>query len=475
MELDVNGKIIADPAPDDIARALGARSFPDDWYLTLDTETGALLDALARRGGTFALSHIDNDRRRNATPNVDAATLKSICVKFLKREHDWDTDCNWQAEAPKGFAGLKGRFVPAAGLTALGKDGSPPPWAIGFVVVVIAAVGLVFSIEKWSRGTIRSFVPFADSDYFWVGLIFLPMVALLLAAAASKLLELHRAQSWSQTTGKIVRSEVALQRHRFAGEAETVKNVPAIEYEFIVRGAKIRGRRVGIGDDAGGENMEATLARYPLGASVAVYYDPADPTHCVLERDGPKGMTSGGCVRALIELSLLAAAIYWLIVQGPAFIDAHFPKAESSVVIFAGALGLVLLAFFVSARRYSKQAANWPSVPGKIISSSVESYQKRVDHTLTTFYRPAVEFSYTVHGLEYRGRQIKLGMDVDGSQDYAEKVTAQYPEGNTVDVHYDPADPSVSALENPTGATWIVALLSLGAFVVAVWQLGIFS
>jgi hypothetical protein len=136
-------------------------------------------------------------------------------------------------------------------------------------------------------------------------------------------------------------------------------------------------------------------------------------------------------------------------------------------------LGLLLLAFFVSARRYSKQAANWPSVPGKVISSSVESYQKHVDHTLTTFYRPAVEFSYTVHGLEYHGRQIKVGMDVDGSQDYAGKVCAKYPLGSTIAVHYDPADPSISALENPTGATWIVALLSLGAFAIAAWQLGI--
>ena len=473
MELDVNGKIVANPTPDDIARALAASAFPKDWYLALDAETGALLDALAQQDGTFSLSHIDNDRRRNAVPNVHAATLKSICIGFLKHDRDWDAGCSWQPEAPKGFAGLKARFVPAARPTALGRDGSPPSWAIGFVVAVIAAVVLIFSIEKWSRGTIRSYVPFGDSDYFWVGLIFLPMLALLLAAVGSKLLELRQARSWSQTTGKIVRSEVAVQRHRFAGEAETVKNVPAIEYEFNVRGSKIRGRRVGIGDDAGGANMEATLARYPLGASVAVYYDPADPTHCVLERDGPKGLTTGGCLRALIELALLGAAIYWLIVHGPAFIDARFPSAESSIVIFAGILGLVLLALFVSARRYSKQAANWPSVPGKIISSSVESYQKHVDHTLTTFYRPAVEFSYVVHGLEYRGRQIKVGMDVDGSQDYAGTVNAKYPVGRTVDVHYDPADPSTSALENPTGATWIVALLSLGAFAVAVWQLGI--
>ncbi|HKS86736.1 MAG TPA: DUF3592 domain-containing protein [Pseudolabrys sp.] len=475
MELDVNGKIIAAPAPDDIGRALDASSFPDDWYLTLDTETGALLDALAQGDGTFSLAHIDNDRRRNAVPNVDAAALKSICIKFLKHDHDWDAACSWQPEAPKGVAGLKSRFIPGAKPTASGKDGSPPSWAIGFVVAVIAMVGLAVVVEQWSRGSIRSHLPFGDSDFFWVGLIFLPMAALLLAAIASKLLELRQAQSWSQTTGKIVRSEMEFQRHRFAGEPETVRNVPAIEYEFIVRGSKIRGRRVGIGDDAGGANTEATLARYPLGTSVAVYYDPADPTHCVLEREGPKGLTTGGCALALIEVAVLAGALYWLIMHGPAFIDARFPKAESSMVVFAGVLGLVLLMFFIGSRRYSKQAANWPSVPGQIVGSSVESYQKRVDRTLTTFYRPAIEFAYTVHGLEYRGRQIKLGMEVDGSRAYAEKVVAKYAAGSAIDVHYDPANPATSALENPTGATWFVAVLALAAFAFAVWQLGIFK
>jgi hypothetical protein len=322
----------------------------------------------------------------------------------------------------------------------------------------------------------RSLVPFGDSDYFWVGLIFLPMAALVLVAVASKLLELGRAQSWTQTTGKIVRSEIEARRHRFANEPETVKNVPAVEYEFTADDRKIRGSRIGIGDDAGGANAEATLARYPVGATVTVYYDPADATQCVLERGGPKGLTTAGCVGGLATLAVFAGAIYWLVVHGPAFIAARFPNAEPSIVVFAGTFGLLALMFFIGARRYSKQAANWPSVRGKIVSSSVESYEERdSDHTLRTRYRPAVEFAYTVRGLEYRSRQIKVGLEVSGARAYAEKVVAKYPAGSEVEVHYDPADPSTAALENPTGATWIVFLVALACFALAVWQLGIFK
>jgi hypothetical protein len=42
-------------------------------------------------------------------------------------------------------------------------------------------------------------------------------------------------------------------------------------------------------------------------------------------------------------------------------------------------------------------------------------------------------------------------------------------------VHYDPADPTNAALENPTGMTWIVAVLALAMFALAVWQLGVFG
>jgi hypothetical protein len=366
------------------------------------------------------------------------------------------------------------RFVPAKKPPLPGKDGSPPAWAVGIMVAIIVAVGFVFAIEQWSHGTIRSLVPYGNSDFFWVGLIFLPMSALVLVAVASKLVELQQVGSWSRTTGKIVRSEMETRRHRFAGEPERIENVPAVEYEFTVGGTKVRGVRIGIGDDSGGENTEATLARYPLGASVSVYYDPADPTHCVLERTGPQGITAAGCIGGLAVLAAFGGAIYWLIIHGPAFIAARFPQAESNIVVLAGAIGLVALLLFIGARRYSKQAANWPAVRGTIVSSRIEEYQERIDGTLRTSYRPAIEFSYAVRGREWRSTQIKVGLEVSGARASAEKTVAKYPAGSEVEVHYDPANPSNAALENPRAATWFLLLVALACFALAAWQLKAF-
>jgi hypothetical protein len=364
------------------------------------------------------------------------------------------------------------RFVPAANVTLTGDSGrEPSPWAVAAIVGVIGFVILIFTLVQWLGPGV---IPYSNSDYFYIGLIFLPMVALVVVASVSKLIEYRQARSWAQTTGTVVRSEIEARHHRFQDEPETIKNVPAVEYEFSAGGRKVRSSRIGIGADAGAD-IEATLARYPLGAGVTVYYDAANPAHCVLERSGPQGISARGCLGALGGLTIIAGAIYALIAHGPRFIGAHFPNAEPRIVIFAGCFGLALLWFFLAARRYSKQAAKWPSVRGRIVASAVESFQERSDGRTTTSYRPAVEYAYQAHGREYHGTQIKLGLTVSGSRSYAEKVVAKYRVGAAVDVHYDPANPSTAALENPTGAVWIVAVFALACLALAVWQLGIFK
>ena len=68
---------------------------------------------------------------------------------------------------------------------------------------------------------------------------------------------------------------------------------PRVEYEFSVGGRTWRGDRISIGEDTGGANTEATLRRYPVGATVSVYYDPGNPANCVLVRDIPAGFGKG--------------------------------------------------------------------------------------------------------------------------------------------------------------------------------------
>jgi hypothetical protein len=373
-----------------------------------------------------------------------------------------------------GDENRKPTFVPDKRPVA-GRDrkGEPPAWAIGAMIGIVSCVGLLFSFGR-GGGLLYDLIPWARSDYFWIGLIALPFVALMALAALSKAIDYRKASSWTATSGRILSSTIQVRRHRFQGEAETVENAPAVEYEFSIGARSYRGSRIGIGDDSGGANAETTLARYPQGAAVTVFYDPNDPRNCVLERSGPQGVTTLGCAGALAELALAGAAIYWLITRGPDAIAARFPKSDPEVAIFAACFGLVALLLFVAAHRYSKQAQKWPSVRGTIVQSAIESYRETSNGRTTTMYRPAVEYSYQVHGRELHGAQIKLGMTAGGMQAYAEKIAARYPVGGAVEVHYDPTNPSTAALENPTGATWLVALLALAMFGLAAYALGIF-
>ncbi len=400
-------------------------------------------------------------------------------------------DSRSAGDMPRPVSQPRMKFVPDT--TPLqGRSGrEPPSWAMLLLVGIIGLVVLTFTLDKWTGGGIRPHLPFGGGDAFWIGLIFVPMVALLLVAAASKLIELRQAKSWVATTGRILKSGVETRRHRFQGEPEELKDVPAVTYEFKVGGRTIDGTRISIGDE-GGLDIEAVLKRYPAGADVTVYYDPRDPTRCVLERDVAQDLAdhhltkrdlTSGCLRGIAMLAALGVGIWGLATYGPDFVRAHFPHlhAQAPMPIALVCFGLVTLLFFFAARRSAKAAATWPAVRGKIVKSEVEEYQERDDDdgrtTWHTAHRPAVEYVYVVNGREHRGNQIDYAVSVSGGKGYAEKVAAKYPVGSEVDVHYDPQNPGTSALRTAggAGATWIIFGAALIIFTLAAALLGVFG
>lgn len=351
------------------------------------------------------------------------------------------------------------------------NDGSEPPSAAVFVFVGIVfgapilAMALGYFGIDW-----RSFLPWPHSENWYIAAIFAPMLLLLIVALVTKLWEAKRASKWAQTSGKILKSTVEARHHQFNGEAETVKNVPAVEYEFSIGEKTYRGARIAIGD-MGGEDIEPMLARYPVGKTVTVYYDPSDPNQCVLEREIPKGIVSG-CLGMLALLAAAVAAFYYATTNATRILGNYIDNAPFVVAI--SCFGLAVLWFFAGYRNYINSAARWPTVPGKIAESRVESYEKRADGRSSTIYAPLVEYVYPVHGREYRGRQVRLGMTIEGSEVFARKTVARYPKDASVVVHYDPANPSTAALEGPGGYPWIMLLVAAFCFGVAAYASGVF-
>ena len=382
MDLDIFDKIIKNPAAADIARALDAAAFPKDWFITLNNGD-ASLKAMAQPDGSFIITHASGKQRRKA--HADVATVKTVFLKYFARDSGWRGACKWDvpSRASASCLGAKLKFVRDTRTLSGRNNPEPPAWAI---LAMIGLFGTISFLASWPQVAYWLCPVAAGSDYFWAGLIFLPLVALLVLAIANKAFEFHRAASWSQTSGRIVSSTIEQRRHQFQDEPATIENFAAVSYDFTADGRQVRGSRIGIGDDYRGADAAPTMARYPVGSVVTVYYDPADPRNCVLERSGPPGFEARGCFTALIELAIAGAIVWALIAHGPAAVSGYFPKANANFAVAIFGVGLLLAMMFYAYWRRSRQAQGWPLVRGKIveITSNIEPAARRQrDHALS--------------------------------------------------------------------------------------------
>ena len=112
-------------------------------------------------------------------------------------------------------------------------------------------------------------------------------------------------QGWPSTAGQISESRVAHSTHTDTEGDSTDSYTPYIEYTYQVAGQDYTGRDLTFGFTQGYGNAskaQAILAKYPVGAQVNVYYDPAEPQKAVLERQA--GGFGVGLVLGIIFLVL---------------------------------------------------------------------------------------------------------------------------------------------------------------------------
>jgi hypothetical protein len=107
----------------------------------------------------------------------------------------------------------------------------------------------------------------------------------------------------------------------------------------------------------------------------------------------------------------------------------------------------------------------WPVVPGQIISSQVEQPQFH-DSDDDVACTVNIRYRYRVGPMDYEGDRIDFGGGALKNREQAQKLTAKYPVGARVPVHYDPRTPAMSVLEPQAGsssAALIVMLIVFGA------------
>jgi hypothetical protein len=481
MELDVNGRVIEDAKPEDIVAAVVESGSDPDWCVTLSDDDG-YVEASRQDDGSFRLVRHDGTTKFDATEPVDVEALKRLLLAYLGGDKRWRKQQDW-VRAPS----------PSKAATA---SGEPPAWAIAAVVASVALIVVVSNLP-------RNWLPFLDTTAGTIALFALPVVVMIGAMVANVALKMRKASTWLEVEGRITRSKLMVRRPPAGNDIGTAVNVPDIAYSFMAGGLSYQGRRVSLGDISG-TFAEAAVRRYPVGSVVTVYYDPADPTDCVLERglvlDAPDAVdahpatirsdpaapaaqastpaapkaNASGCGVALAVLAAFGSAGWWLAHGGVQEIQTRMPRAEVPVMLCAIGFGLALLLFFVGYRRRLMRANAWPVVPGRVTVSRVEQRGGGYDGGTHKSYEAIVEFRYQVGDLHYSSRQIALGLERSGSRKSADAIVVRYPVGAAVEVHYDPANPSEAALENPTGTSWLILGAAIACFGVAVYASRIF-
>ena len=307
---------------------------------------------------------------------------------------------------------------------------------------------------------------------WFVYLMLLAPLGLLLGAAVYKSLQVRAAKEWPSAAGKVVvsRAEVretrVIDSDREDGYRTEQRNFAKIIYEYSVAGTTLRNDRVSIGEDLGNFQVAETIAKYPVGAAVTVYYNPLHPKEAVLERDLPKGLW--GCLG-------IATAIALAIVFGSAiglnklseFVSTRLvdPKLSPLVIAF-GAFGAVVALFALVMQKQARLARKWPVVDGTIKLSALEQYRAAATddgRRRQVMYQRKVQFTYAYDGNSYTGTHATLASNVASSSDWlTRKLTPPYQDGTGVKVWVNPANPSEATLNPGSPFVRVLWLLVLG-------------
>jgi ribosomal protein L21E len=308
-----------------------------------------------------------------------------------------------------------------------------------------------------------------DLPWFVYAMLLAPL-GLILAAAAYKSLQVRAAREWPSTAGKVVVSKAetrqvkVIDSDRAEGHRFEERNFADIVYEYSVAGRKLRNNRVSIGEDRGNFQVAETIAKYPVGTAVTVYYNPLHPDQAVLERDLPKCLW--GCLG-------VGTAIVLAIVFGSAiglhrlteFVTTLIPHPEKSAAAVAfGAFGTVVALFALALHRQASLAKKWPVVSGTIKLSDIEQYRATLNDGSSraqTMYQRRVSYTYQYNNLTYTNTHATLASSVASTSSWlVRKSTTNYKNGATVKVWVNPDNPSQATLDPRArfvGVLWLSA------------------
>jgi hypothetical protein len=117
-----------------------------------------------------------------------------------------------------------------------------------------------------------------------------------------------QAAGWPSTLGTVTFSTIEMRRGSKGGSTA----YPVVRYSYQVNGQPYQSTKVMPGPDVGGTGAHKVVQRYPAGAQVMVYYNPANPSEALLERGTPGFIKVFWVILVVLDLFLCGMGTVFL-------------------------------------------------------------------------------------------------------------------------------------------------------------------
>jgi len=138
---------------------------------------------------------------------------------------------------------------------------------------------------------------------------------------------------------------------------------------------------------------------------------------------------------AIMSFLVFPGTIVWIVSRDAKRDRVVFYKRQVLLGIVAFVLALPVSIYFY---QEGVKSEHWPTVEGTVTRGAT------VQHTFRHSQSINLQYEYAVNGRMYNGDQYKIGGNNIPKSDA--DVVAEYPEGKTVTVSYDPASPGTAVL-----------------------------
>lgn len=134
------------------------------------------------------------------------------------------------------------------------------------------------------------------------------------------------------------------------------------------------------------------------------------------------------------------------------------------LLILAGGIGL--LAWGMTRYFDAAASSDWPTVPGKVLSSEVKVSRTKTKSKNKTTFGANIRYQFQVNNQDFEGTQVSFGDYSTNDRSHADAIVKRYAVGSVVTVYYNPDEPGNCVLE--PGINWVVYLLPImgGVFVI---------